>query len=61
MLQFLRFKIEFTIAKLQFAQRINNYRRKYSNNYYQFNRCKKISRVKKLSMQKYINYTSLKI
>ena len=36
-LQFLRLKVEFAIAKLQFVQYINNYCCKYSDNYYQFN------------------------
>jgi len=34
MLQLLRLEAKLAIAKLQFAQRINNYCRKYSDNYY---------------------------
>jgi len=37
MLQLLRFKVKLANAKLQLAQYIDNYCRKYSNNYYRFN------------------------
>ncbi len=60
-LQFLRLEVELAIAKLQLAQYIDSYCCKYSNNYYQFNRYKKTSCIKKLSIQKYINYISLEI
>ncbi len=60
-LQFLKLETKLATTKLQLVQYIDNYCCKYSNNYYRFDRRKKTSCVKKLLIQKYINYINLEI